>query len=62
VKSLTQENVSLKSEISRLTSSSEKLRLENAALMVLNLLGITVVTNLNGLSFSNRTVHHFDLR
>jgi hypothetical protein len=46
VESLTQENTSLKSEISRLTNSSEKLRLENSALVVLILLGVTVVTDL----------------
>ncbi|XP_062180745.1 common plant regulatory factor 1-like isoform X2 [Phragmites australis] len=34
VESLTAENTSLRSEISRLTDSSEKLRLENSALMV----------------------------
>ncbi|KAK3137959.1 hypothetical protein QOZ80_5AG0362600 [Eleusine coracana subsp. coracana] len=34
VESLAQENASLKSEISRLTNSSEKLRLENSSLMV----------------------------
>ncbi|XP_019052598.1 PREDICTED: G-box-binding factor 3 isoform X2 [Nelumbo nucifera] len=33
VESLTAENIALKSEISRLTQSSEKMRLENAALM-----------------------------
>lgn len=35
VESLTTENVTLKSEITRLTESSEKLRMENDALMVL---------------------------
>ena len=38
VESLTAENTSLRSEIGRLTVSSKKLRLENSALMVMNLL------------------------
>jgi hypothetical protein len=44
VESLAAENTSLRSEIGRLTESSEKLRLENSALMVMNLFPMPLYT------------------
>jgi FtsZ-binding cell division protein ZapB len=60
VESLTAENTSLRSEIGKLTKSSEKLRMENSALAVWNIFMQAIFTmgQYSNLTFSNKTKHH----